>query len=134
MRLLEIKIDIFEEKEAVLVGEENAKTEPKIAIIDLDCVTSAWEQGDNYISIQLSNGVGFLTNAYTLKEFKDKWMGTTPEADSNYGVEVDCDCDDEVSKNTHCYNAIDKCPCCGQMDIITNEYQRECLTCGYMYT
>ncbi len=103
MRLFEIDIIIYDKKEAKIKGDENTDDFPSKACVDLEAVTSFWNNGDNEIVIHLKGGENYCARGITYSMFRNIWEGRT---DGSPGI---------------------ACPSCG----IINIDDKECDTCGY---
>ncbi|HUX57144.1 MAG TPA: hypothetical protein VMV77_09225 [Bacteroidales bacterium] len=107
MRLFEINILIYDKDDAEIKGgEKNADDYPSKAIIDLNAVTSFWNNGDKDVVIYLKGGESYTAKNITYNQFRDA-----------------CACIESPIGD----NRVDEaCPCCG-MAILDHE----CNICGY---
>lgn len=104
LRLFEIDIIIYDKKEAKIKGDENTDDFPSKACVDLEAVTSFWNNGDNEIVIYLKGGENYCARGITYSMFRNIWEGETII----------------IPKN--------ECPCCG-MEISNGN---KCDTCGHV--
>lgn len=76
MRLIEIKISVYEKDVADIVGNDNHKLdELRSCCIDLDRVESFWEdpvkEGGDGILIKFYSGDSYWTKSFTLDQFRN---------------------------------------------------------------
>lgn len=76
MRLCKIMVSSYSDKEAAIVGEENAKTFPTKALIDLECVESAWEDTNGDLIIEMKSGSTYRTRQCKIEEFANILQGS----------------------------------------------------------
>ena len=76
MRLFKFMVNAFSDKEASLVGEENAKTFPTKALIDLESVESAWEDTNGDLIIEMKSGSSYRTRQCKIEEFTSILQGS----------------------------------------------------------
>ena len=81
MRLLKIKISCFDRKQAELFGNDDFENDvPSECVIDLDRVTSVWQNPSGEICIHVgSHQESYWTNTYTLDVFVNLWNNNKGE-------------------------------------------------------
>jgi hypothetical protein len=71
MRFVEIKIECYNDKDADVVGKDNAKCTPSKCMVNLDTIDSFWVDPDNdKICIYTLSGTSYWTDSFTYEEFK----------------------------------------------------------------
>jgi len=75
VRLLKIGIECFDKQQYELLGPNNFGDDtPSECVIDLDRVTSVWQNPSGEICIHVgSHQESYWTNSYTLDEFVNLW-------------------------------------------------------------
>lgn len=73
MRLYEIDVEVYEDKEANIVGEDNCEMKKSRGIIDLDKVSSCWVDADGRLIICMDSKESYGTNKISIDQFKDIW-------------------------------------------------------------
>jgi hypothetical protein len=74
MRIIEINVLFYNDEKQDWEFDAKTVDENARCFIDLDCVTSVWENPHSKeICIRLADGYSYMTNSYSIDEFFLEW-------------------------------------------------------------
>lgn len=125
MRLIEIKISVYEKDVADIVGNDNHKLdELRSCCIDLDKVESFWEDpvkdGGDGLLIKMDSKDSYWTESFTLDQFREKLYDGLLQHSGNVGTGI-------------CAGVPEVCVVCGNEEIRHNGHEHECSKCGFKW-
>jgi hypothetical protein len=68
--ILKFKIEVYRKSDTDLLGEGNEEIQTRDAMIDMNCVESAWIDFDDVLVIKMKSGDSFRTRDFTFDQFE----------------------------------------------------------------